>query len=73
MPDYDVLTYHDLRTDDAYSIGDLAPQLGRPDYPEMHVVAVGPPIHPGKDASLVVAFRNTSMPVLQELLDSLGD
>ena len=73
MPDYDVLTYHDFRAEDPYSIGDLAPELGRPDYPEMHVVAVGPPIHPGKDATLVIAFRTTPMPELQELLDSLGD
>jgi hypothetical protein len=72
VPSYDVLTYHDFRAEDSYAIGDPAPRLGSPDYPEMHVVAVGPPIHRGKDATIVIAYRKTPMLEVQELLDRAG-
>ena len=72
MPSYDVLTDHDFRAEDSYAIGDPAPRLGIPDYPEMHVVAVGPPIHRGKDATIVIAYRKTPMLEVQELLDRAG-
>jgi hypothetical protein len=71
MPDYDILIYHDLADTNsdapAIRVGANGRELGYSD--ELQVVAVGDPIHGGKDATIVLAHSNGPMPGIQALLD----
>jgi hypothetical protein len=51
---YDLLIYHDFSDtfDTQIQVGDSARVLG---FEDLHVVALGPPIHEGKDRTLVLA------------------
>jgi hypothetical protein len=64
MPSYDVLVYRDLETDRSYEVGEPAPELGE----GLYVVAMAPPLHPGRAATVVVAHRNKRMEVLERRL-----
>jgi hypothetical protein len=45
MPDYDVLTYRTLNTDERHRVGQYVPQYGE----GLFVVATGPPIYEGPE------------------------
>lgn len=70
-PDYDILIYHDLADTNsdapAIRVGANGTELGYSD--ELQVVAVGGPIHGGKDATVVLAPHHGAIPEIQQLLD----
>jgi hypothetical protein len=69
MPDYDLLVYHDFSSGDVeVAIGDPGSKLGDI-FAERNVVAVGPPIHKNKDATVVLASSSKPMEEIQERLD----
>jgi hypothetical protein len=61
MPRYDVLVYRDLKTNKSYNLGEPVSELGE----GLHVVAVAPPLHARRAATVVVAHRTTRMEVLE--------
>lgn len=69
----DLFVYHDL-TDNVgadLSLGaDAGVELGDL-FAGYHVVAVGEPIHSGKDVTVVLAFGNRPMDEIQALLDKI--
>jgi hypothetical protein len=67
VADLDLLVYHDFTdTGDAVlRVGESAASLG---YPDLHVAAIGPPIHEGKERTVVLAHGARPMPRVQELL-----
>ena len=64
MPRYDVLVYRDLKTDKSYEVGGSVLELGK----DLYVVAMAPPLHPGRAATVVVAHRKQRMEVLERRL-----
>jgi hypothetical protein len=64
MPSYDVLVYRHLETDRSYEVGEPVPELGE----GLYVVAMAPPLHPHRAATVVVAHRNKRMEVLERRL-----
>jgi hypothetical protein len=70
MPDYDVLTYREISSDDEFTLGPADSQgLGAEGY---YIVESGPPIHSGKAATLVVAFGKRPMPEIKAMLERLN-
>lgn len=71
MPNYDVFVYRDLSdyTDAPAAVGMAWPDPGNGD--GMHIVAMGRPIHEGKDATIVLAVGARPLEDVQRLLDSL--
>ena len=69
----DLLVYHDM-TDyvgaDLSLMADAGEQLGDM-FAGYRVVAVGGPIHPGKDKTVVLAHRRDTDPDMQALLKKL--
>ncbi len=61
MTDLDLLVYHDFTdtTDSNLRVGDSAEPLG---YADLHVVAIGPPIHGGKERTVVLGHGARAMP-----------
>jgi hypothetical protein len=69
----DLLVYHDMTayTDTNLTVGaDAGVELGEP-FAGYHIVAVGPPIHEGKDRTVVLAFGARPMTEIQALLDKI--
>jgi hypothetical protein len=64
MPSYDVLVYRDLKTSKPYALGAPVPELGE----GLYVVAMAPPLHPRRAATVVVAHRRKRMEVLERRL-----
>jgi hypothetical protein len=67
----DLLVYHDVSAYSGtnFAIGtDAGSELGAP-FAGYHIVALGPPIHDGKDATVVLAVGNRPMEEIQALLD----
>jgi hypothetical protein len=64
MPSYDVLVYRDLKTHRSYEVGEPVPELGE----GLYVVAMAPPLHPRRAATLAVAHRKKRMEVLERRL-----
>jgi hypothetical protein len=64
MPSYDVLVYRDFKTDKSYEVGEPVPELGE----GLYVVAMAPPLHPSRAATLAVAHRKKRMEVLERRL-----
>ncbi len=64
MPSYDVLVYRDLKTSKSYAVGAPVPELGE----GLYVVAMAPPLHPRRAATVVVAYRRKRMGVLERRL-----
>ena len=60
----DLLLYRDLKTTRSYEVGEPVPELGE----GLHVVAVAPPLHAGRAATIVVAHRTNPMDVLERRL-----
>jgi poly(3-hydroxybutyrate) depolymerase len=76
---YDLLIYHDLN-DPTESTGSSLPSLGDaaekwfgPFGEDRHVVALAPPIHRGKNATVVLAHGSRPMPEVQERLTPAPD
>jgi hypothetical protein len=70
MPNYDLLIYRDFDSIDIeLHLGTPASAIGPGE--DMHVVAIGPPIHSGKDATVVLAHGSRRMERIQEVLDNL--
>jgi hypothetical protein len=66
MGDYawDVLVYHDFSSSERPRIGEQFPG-----FPEDHgVVAIGPPIHEARTATVVLAFGARPMPEVERVL-----
>jgi hypothetical protein len=65
---YDLLIYHDFSDtfDKSIAVGDSARVLG---FEDLHVVALGPPLHGSKDRTIVLAHGARPMRKIQELLD----
>lgn len=65
---YDLLVYHDFGDtfDEPLAIGDDAAKIG---FPGLRVVALGPAIHEGKDATLVLSHGARPMREVQRLLE----
>lgn len=65
---YDVFVYHDLSdsTGTTLAIGDDAAKLAAPG---KWIVALGPPIHDGKDATIVLGDDPRPMTDVQKLLE----
>jgi hypothetical protein len=75
---YDLLVYHDL-SDPTPSSGGTIPEVGEEAEArfgllghDLHVVAVGPGIHPGR-VTVVLAHGNRPMEAMQDLLDRQPD
>jgi hypothetical protein len=68
---YDLLIYHDFTDtfDSPLTVGDSARALG---FEDMHVVALGPPIHEGKDRTIVLAHGARPMREMQALISLEG-
>ena len=73
---YDLLIYHDM-TDDTESTGGRIPPIGAIAEEwfghlgkDRFVVAVGPPIHGSKDATVVLAVGSRPMDDVQAQLDA---
>jgi len=64
VPRYDVLVYRDLKTNTSYEVGEPVPELGE----GLYVVAVAPPLHARRAATVVVAHRMKRMEVLERRL-----
>jgi hypothetical protein len=64
MPSYDVLVYRDLKTNKSYEVGEPVPELGE----GLYVVAIAPPLHPRRAATVAVAHRKKRMEVLERRL-----
>ena len=64
MPSYDVLVYRDLKTNKSYEVGEPVPELGE----GLYVVAMAPPLHARRAATVVVAHRKGRMEVLERRL-----
>jgi hypothetical protein len=64
MPSYDVLVYRGLETDKSYEVGEPVPELGE----GLYVVALAPPLHPGRAATVVVAHKRRRMEALERRL-----
>lgn len=69
----DLLRYHDFHhtTGAAINVGDEASAIFGPDFEGLRIVSVGPPIHEGKDMTVVVAHSDRAMERMQEVLDGL--
>lgn len=70
MPNYDLLIYRDMTdhvNETPPSVGDRADFLAEP---EMYVAAIGPPIHEGKDATIVLKHDHRPDAEIQKLLDA---
>jgi hypothetical protein len=64
MPSYDVLVFRDLKTNKAYEVGEPVPELGE----GLYVVAVAPPLHARRAATIVMAHKRRRMDVLERRL-----
>ena len=67
----DLLVYHDMTDYTGAKLNrgaDAGLEFG-PTFADYHIVAVGPPIHPGKDATVVLAHNTRPMEAIQALLD----
>jgi len=64
---YDLLIYHDFTDtfDTPVKVGDSARALG---FEDLHVVALGPPLHESKDRTIVLAHGARPMVEFQALL-----
>lgn len=59
MPKLDLFTYRDFDTLDVeLSVGDNAAERLGSEFKGLHVVALGPPIHEGKDLTVVLASEH---------------
>ena len=74
MPNYDVIVYHDLSSLVAsVRPGDPARELGDIFGEDMSVSGVYPPLHEGKDATVVISGGSTRpVPGLEKLLARLS-
>jgi hypothetical protein len=68
VTDLDLLVYHDFTdtNNNELRVGDSAEPLG---YADLHVVAIGPPIHGGKERTIVLGHGARPMQEVQDLLD----
>jgi hypothetical protein len=64
---YDVLVYHDFSSSETPKLGEPFPGF---EGGTLHVVAVGPPVHPERARTVVLAFGRDPMPEIQKLLDA---
>jgi hypothetical protein len=72
MPSYDVFIYRDfIDTIDPIREGPATPQFGDT-FEGLNVVAVGPPVHPGRDGSAILMHRPDATPEIRAMLDRLG-
>jgi hypothetical protein len=74
MPAYDLLVYHDF-TDNlnaSLNVGDDAEAKLGDTFTGMYVVAVAPPVHEGRAATVVLAHGNRPMEELQQRLGGSG-
>jgi hypothetical protein len=55
----DIFTYHEFDSLDVeLDVGDNAAEKLGFEFQDLHVVAIGPPIHDGKDATIVLASEH---------------
>jgi len=71
MPTYDLLVYHDFTDtiNDRLTSGDDAGEKLGDKFAGMRVVAVGSPVHEGRDATVILAHSNWPMDALQAYAD----
>lgn len=66
---WDVFVYHDFSSSERPQQGEPFPGFAE----EFRVVAVGPPLHAGRTATVVLGFGGAPMPEVEAMLKAVGE